>query len=184
MLSRKLYLSVYDPEDDDQKIRSLLRANADPNQRSSPGNSLPLVCVMMGKPNTLLALIEHKADVGRSRYTRETGMHVAVKFKETECLKVLLRFGSDANARDVLGNNVMSLAVQKGSSECLRELIRIQADYSAPNNFGMNAMDYLASEDNVQDLERLDYKLFPWQFYSGLSVSAYSGSVRALKFFF
>ncbi|XP_028400351.1 ankyrin repeat domain-containing protein 13B-like [Dendronephthya gigantea] len=90
----------------------------------------PLHCLVFeDKPAQLKDILkENKVDVERLDPCGRTALHVAVTLGRTECVKILLDHGVDANAVNKQGWNVCQEAVSSGDPEIL-SLVFTQRDF-------------------------------------------------------
>ncbi|KAJ3108785.1 hypothetical protein HDU96_007435 [Phlyctochytrium bullatum] len=108
------------------------------------------------KPHLFLALEEHNLHILRLilecgadmtiRYNGETALHRAARKNRPECLKVLLEFGADIEARSDEGVTPLGTAARSGQGECLSALLNAGADVDAVDEGGKTALAWATFE--------------------------------------
>jgi ankyrin repeat protein len=97
--------------DNQEMVRLLLAAGADPNAPDSDGRPPLIVALERAQEKDVEALLAHGADPNRpDPSTTITPLMIAAQYKEIDSLKALLAAGADPSARDRSGNNAASYA--------------------------------------------------------------------------
>ena len=78
------------PEDNKSSAVRLLECKANPNHEWC-GKPLSFIAIELEKPNTLIAMIECKADIetSKSLYKRASALHTAVRHDNIDCFRIL-----------------------------------------------------------------------------------------------
>jgi len=101
---------------DTARVKTKLDAQPDllQNLSGSNGESLLMLAVQAGNPETIKYLLEHGADVNAAGPTGMTPLHVAAQQGEEEIILLLLKNKADINAVTADGQSPMELAIKNG----------------------------------------------------------------------
>ncbi len=128
-----------------EKVRLLLAAKADANQKAGDLDSTPLLNAMMGtypvavKPgepprhdDEILSLLTVAGADWKARLsTGATALHIAARRGVSLWMDEALKAGLDVNAADKQGYMALHFAAEKGSLECIQKLLAAGAKVNA-----------------------------------------------------
>jgi TonB family protein len=98
----------------------------------NPPNLSLVNAVTDGDTEAVRSLIAAGADVNRTTSSGQTLLILAVLFRRTQILRILLEAGADPDLRDSLGLNALDWAERKGFAEGVKILIRSQVEKPEP----------------------------------------------------
>ena len=84
-----------------------------------------------------------------------TPLLTAAKFGHTEIVKLLIHYGANVNARDIISITALSFAVSSGHNEIVQLLIANGADINIPDKRGMTALMKAAYKGYIKIAELL-----------------------------
>ena len=125
-----------------QFVQELLATgNFDVNQRDNHflDNYTPVeIVIARGYWQMLIVFLDYKADLlGSGNGCGNSLLHSAAKYKQKECVEILLKAGADANACNSSDETPLIIAIEENSPECVEALIKgganiLQGDNGAP----------------------------------------------------
>lgn len=189
--TRLLLLSLYDPEDDKSSAVRLLECKANPNHEWC-GKPLSFIAIELEKPNTLIAMIECKADIetSKSLYKRASALHTAVRHDNIDCFRILCDNLPDAGkcigySKNRQGVTVASSAIEHEAGRCFQEMLRYDVNFTVVDNRGISAVDQAIKTQAMTDkcLRPIlqSAKMLPWSLYSAVVTASEVGNLAALR---
>jgi hypothetical protein len=140
-------------------FRRLLERGANPNQQADDGDSvvsvaaarqeseaLKLAIVHGGNPNLHTPVPPSTPNVTYTDFT-PTPIFNAIRGRNPENAKILIKAGADLSARDSFGNTPLIEAASSGSFEVMYVLLEAGADYRAKDEWGC----YKVTRDLLQE---------------------------------
>jgi ankyrin repeat protein len=122
-------------------VEMLLAAGANPNLKSSEGNTALLISASRSNPLIVELLLKAGASPSISNNQNENSYMVA-PFSKEDTLSVLLEQGhpthSDINQKNIQGVTVLSRAIGTGKFDSFRKLLELGADPNTKDSSGMN----------------------------------------------
>ncbi len=134
LTSPELNQSLWDAVvmEDEQAVKDLLAAGADPNGVSHAGSMLSYA-VVDGNLEILRSLIDYGADVTKADNNGFSPLDTATMIGDSQSIQLLLEFGSD-------GYGTLRQAVEQGDER--RVLLLLKAGVKLDNNTGTELLEY------------------------------------------
>ena len=102
-------------EGDYERVHRILKMEFDVNCKDD-GGCCPLHFAAEGEKELIILLLENGAHVNVINIAGETPLMNAIKFGDSECVKLLLQAGGDVHAKDGAGRDLMYYAEASNSS--------------------------------------------------------------------
>ncbi|CAB1121042.1 unnamed protein product [Ectocarpus sp. CCAP 1310/34] len=135
---------------------ALLVGGANPNLDSQGGAFPPLyLATIMGYLDVLRVLLQHGADVNRSRTAGATLLHTAANHKDVGVVEALIAAGADLEAEDTNGGTPLHQALRSGSSEVVQVLLKHGADQTKRTSRNQGLLHEAAEGGSVSCVEAL-----------------------------
>jgi ankyrin repeat protein len=135
-------------------IEMLLENGADPNLKTTSGDSPFLACCSTGEIKTLELLLKFKANINDYDSHRNGGLHIAVGEKNKSLIEFLLKKGAKPNIKDDQGLTPLHLAVLEEDEEACLLLLEHGANPSIKNKEGETAYDIGESNNCSRIIQR------------------------------
>ncbi len=123
-------------------LEHLLELGADPDARTASG--MPLITSSIGfeSPKGMTALLKAGADIeAESGIRRVWPLGVAVRRRNADFVRILLKHGADPNRQRKSGSTVLHDAVQNEDEEIVQLLISRGANPTLETNRGMSVLE-------------------------------------------
>ena len=180
---RELLRAVHEGKNGIEKVRKLLEAGADPNDKPGDKDSeMPLhAAAASGYIPMVKLLLQYGANVNRMRNDR-TPLDAAIEGKKLSMIKFLLKAGANVNAKGYMTPLVR--AVKGGRKDIVRALLDAGAKVNTVTSSG-TALGEAASQKNVKLIRMLldagaDLSA-PKGHSAPLTRAAWSGDMSAFK---
>ncbi|KAK4691933.1 hypothetical protein P7C71_g5177, partial [Lecanoromycetidae sp. Uapishka_2] len=122
-------------------LRILLASGAHTEIRDSD-NITPLQdAVVWNTEDTVLILLEHRADVHAKYFHHRTPLHLAAERNHASIVQYLLDHGASIDAKAQDGATALYLAAEGGNKETVRVLLRNGADLESGDTEGFTPLD-------------------------------------------
>lgn len=131
------------------RVRSLLRAGADPNGRDPrqpewvPLKTAVEECAEGGSIEAVVLLLRHGASVEGGSTDGATPLLIAALNSQTQAARLLLAAGADPNVRCAEGDSPLRLAVERRNHALAALLLACGADATIHDSSGMCGMSAL-----------------------------------------
>ena len=141
---------------DVRRVKSLINAQADLNQRDDDGFTALIYATVAGHSEIVKLLLEKGAYTYQAGKYGRTSLHRAVNEGHLEIVKLLLEKGADPNQADkILGWTPLDRAVNEGHLEIVKLLLEKGADPNqADKILGLTPL-YLAANEGHLEIVRL-----------------------------
>ena len=132
------------------KVRELLAAGADPNERDEDGRTALFSAVLGGSLGLVGLLLESGADVNARDHHGFSALHFAAQEDVPEMVRLLAARGADVDAQDEDGCSALWRAVfsARGRHDVVRILIAAGAKPDLANHAGETAVALAARLGN------------------------------------
>ena len=130
-------------------INRVANANAPDKDRNTPLHS----AAMAGNVGIIRLLLKHEAKIEARSRTRETALHLAVKYPEA--VRALLEAGANPNASDTLSQTPLHKAASARSSKSAQLLLDSKADPDTQDDDGRLPLYFAIAEDDLLTVEVL-----------------------------
>jgi len=129
-----------------EKIRELIKAGADVNEKNSNGLSALMIAARTGNIDMIKVLIDAKADVNAKSNDGFTALMEASSYaqidavKHLDAVKYLIEAKADVNAKTSDGYTALMFASSDIYPDLVAALLQAGADVKAKNNAGKTAL--------------------------------------------
>jgi ankyrin repeat protein len=139
--------------DVEEKLKILIEAGVDINERFYKGNNALHLAVEKGKKQEALLLIKYGVNINEKNKIGETPLSIAIGSSNIEMIECLINAGADVYAEDRDGNSALHIACSKGRKDLVEMLLGKGISAFAGNNEGHSALQNAIS---VQDYQMVD----------------------------
>ena len=127
---------------DDESVRHLLQAGADPDAKDEDGYTALMLAIIWNHFGVVEQLLQFGADSNvKSKNKASTALMTAAYWGLSKVVRHLLQSDADPDAKNVYGETALMMAARKGRSKIVRDLLNAGAN---PNlkfeRFGLTAL--------------------------------------------
>jgi len=141
---------------DEDRVRTLMYANVNVNERNYAGITPLTVAAEKGNMNIIKMLVEGKADVNAPSSYGVTPLIAAAAAGNDEVVSYLISRGADVTAKDDLGKTALLHAVSYDNPTLITNLINLDnAAVNLPDNSGNTPLVYAAQRGQNANVKAL-----------------------------
>ncbi len=127
----------------EEKVKMLLRAGEDINQRFPSGDTPLHVACKNSTKELVSLLLQQGADIHAVDKQGQSALSLAIKEKRLDLIELLIAAGADANTTMPDGNSVLHLAVEEGNDQLIELLLDKGANLHQKNADGETPLSKL-----------------------------------------
>ena len=136
--------------DVEEKLKTLIEAGIDINQRFDKGDTALHLAAKNGKKQEAILFIKYGININEKNKIGETPLSVAINTENVEMIECLIKAGADIHAEDRDGNTALHVACAQGRKDVVEMLLAKGASVFSQNNSGQSALQKAISAQYLQ----------------------------------